>query len=242
MYKGKLFGKTTIATIAYLGGVPALPEPFVHSWTDMIQYNNDYLVEPNQRIYYTRATVSYHSFARNSLVDGMQGDWMLMMDIDHQFEPDIAARMLNMMNKHDIDVMVAPYLYKSEPHPPVLYGYNPKTKHKFIIGDWKKDVELIQIHSAGAGCLMVRRKVFQKIKEKLKQSAFDIYNHKGAMLSEDHSFFERLHKLKIPTFFSPQIEFPHLVYKKLTIEEDYDRTGLKIKRESNVKGFKTLTK
>lgn len=160
-----LIGKKTIGTIAYMGGVMALPEPFVWSWTQMIQYNSEFLENEQERIHYNRATVSYHSFARNSLVDSMQGDWLLMLDTDHQFEPDIALRMLNKMNTYNIDVLAAPYLYKSSPHPPVLYGYDTKKKEKYIIADWDKEnnPEIMPIYGAGAGCLMVRKKVFDEI-------------------------------------------------------------------------------
>src|SRR5260221_14071461 len=145
----------------------SLPEPFLHSWQQMIEYNNEYFTTQDERIFYTRATVSYHSFARNSLVDQTRGDWILMLDTDVTFEPDILVRMLNKMNKFDIDVLVAPYLYKSSPHPPVLYGYDPDKKEKFIIEDWQKDesVDLIPFRSAGGGCLLIRRKELEKIKK-----------------------------------------------------------------------------
>lgn len=229
-----ILGKRIIGTCCYLGGVPTLPEPFVNCWTQMIQYNNEYLLEENQSIYYTRATVSYHSFARDTLVDQMQGDFILMLDTDQTFEPDLLARMLNLMNKHKVDVLVAPYVYKSEPHPPVLYGYNPKTKKRFIIGDWSNNAEIIQIHAAGGGCMLIKRKVFDKIKSKLKTSPFSI----DPPYSEDHSFFEKLHKLRIKAYFAPNIEIGHLVFKSLTIDKDYDRINMKTEKESNVHGFK----
>lgn len=228
-----LLGKNTIGTIAYMGGVVALAEPFVWSWTQMIQYNDEHLVEPNERINYDRATVSYHSFARNTLVDKMQGKWLLMMDTDHQFEPDIAARMLAKMDKHNIDVLVGVYQYKAEPYVPVLYGYNPKNKKRYIIGDWKKNVDVIQIHSAGAGCLMVRGTVFERIKKELKENPFDIRD----AYSEDHSFFERCHELGIKAFFSPNIESHHLIFKALSLDEDYDRASVSVRREGSVVGF-----
>lgn len=234
MRRKMLIGKKIIGSCVYLGGIPTLPEPFVNCWSQMIQYNNEYLLGPEESIYYTRATVSYHSFARDTLVDQMQGDWILMLDTDQTFEPDLLARMLNLMNKHKVDVLVVPYVYKSDPHPPVLYGYNPKTKKKFIIGDWGKEAEIIQMHSAGGGCLLVKRKVFDKIKSQLKTSPFAIMEP----YSEDHSFFERLHKLKIKAYFAPNIDLGHLVFKSLTVAKDYDRIANKTEKESDVQGFK----
>lgn len=232
-----LLGKKILGTCSYLGGIMALPEPFVHSWTQMIQYNAEYLLEQGQTINYDRATVSYHSFARNSLVDQIKGDWLLQIDTDQTFEPDTLARMLHLMDKHKIDVMVAPYVYKSEPHPPVMYGYNKKTKAKYIVGDWDKSAELVRIKGAGAGFLLVRRKVFEKIKTKLKCSPFDIYFENNTIpYSEDHSFFERCWKLKIPVYFSPQITVKHLKFRELDINKDYDRTKVKIDKEHIILG------
>lgn len=228
-----LIGKNTIGTIAYLGGVMALPEPFVWSWAQMIEYNAEHLATAAERIHYDRATVSYHSFARNTLAQRMNGKWLLMMDTDHQFEPDIAARMLYKMDIYDIDVLVGTYQFKSPPYAPVLFGYNPKTDKRYVIGDWKKDVDVMQIHSAGAGCLMVRRSVFDRIKDELKEEPFDIMSP----WSEDHSFFERLHKLGIKAYFSPNIEAHHLVYRSLSIDDDYDRKNIKVRREATVEGF-----
>lgn len=213
-----LIGRKTIGTIGFMGGVPSLPTPFVWCWTQMIQFNNEYFEDQETRINYDRATVSWHPFARNSLVDRMQGDWLLMLDTDHTFEPDIALRMWRMMDKYGIDVLTTPYVYKAEPHPPVLYGYSKK-KGKFIIGDWERGEgkEIMQIRSSGGGCLMVNKTVFDKIKKKIKQNPFDTIGD----ISEDHSFFDRIWKLRIKAWAAMNMEVGHLVYKPLTFK-DYD--------------------
>lgn len=232
-------GKNVIGTISYLGGVMSLPEPFVDSWTKMIQYNYEYALNQGELIKYDRATVSYHSFARNSLVENMQGDWLLQLDTDVTFEPDILCRMLNyltnaVVNGGSVDVLCGLYLYKNSPHPPVAYAWDPKKKEKFILGDFQKDSELIQLKSAGAGCLLVRKSVFDRMRAELKCSPFDIYFDNKMPLSEDHSFFERCWNLKIPVYASPNIWVNHLKYKELT-EKDYDRTGLNIEWVDNFK-------
>lgn len=208
-----------------------IPEPFLRSWQKMIEYTSEYLVQPTERIYYTRASVSYHSFARNSLVDQMQGEWLLQLDADVTFEPDLVARMLLKMDKFNIDVLVAPYLYKSDPHPPVLYGWNGK--EKTLMGDWQRTgADLIPIWGAGAGCLLVRRKVFDTITKKLHCSPFDIYTDKqGTPHSEDHSFFARCWKLKIPVYAHPDLFVNHLIYKELKVDTDYVPNRENLKRD-----------
>lgn len=227
-----LIGRKPIGTIAYMGGVPTLPEPFVWSWGQMIQYNNDYLINGNESVFYDRATVSYHSFARNTLVQRMKGDWMLMLDTDHKFDPDVTARMLAKMNKYNIDVLVGLYLYKFEPHSPVLYRWNEENENLELIGDWDKDVELFEVGSSGGGCLLVKKSVFDRIKKELKEEPFDII----PPFSEDHSFFQRLRKLGIKAYCDPSIEFPHLTFKALTLK-DYDKESIKLSPKYEVEGL-----
>lgn len=228
-----LIGRQTIGTVAYMGGILTIPEPFVKAWSDMIQYNYEYLTLPNERILYNRATVSYHSFARNSLVDQMEGEWIFMLDTDIIFEPDILARMLHKMEKYNVDVLTCVYPYKAYPHAPVLYGRNPKTKKKYIIGDWEKEADIMQIHSSGAGCLLIRKSVIDKMKAK-NQNPFDIMEP----YSEDHSFFERLHKLKVKAYCAPDIEIRHLTYKELSVQKDYKKEDMRIGEKVNVDGYK----
>jgi hypothetical protein len=228
-----LLGKKIIGTIAYMGGVTAVPEPFLWSWSQMVQYNADYMVEGNQTIFYNRVMASYHSFARNVLVDTMQGDWLLMLDTDHEFEPDLAARMLFQMNKHNIDVLVGIYQYKREPYPPVLYRWNDKGTALEPIGKWDSNATIFQIGSAGGGCMMVRKKVFDEIQTKLHVKPFDIC----APFSEDHSFFKYLRRLRIKAYCHPDIQSHHLIYKALSLK-DYDMSDLTFSKRHKVTGFK----
>lgn len=220
-----IMGRQIAGTVAFLGGVMSLPEPFVQSWTQMLQYNYEYL-EP---IKYDRATVSYHSLARNSLVENMQGDWLLQLDTDITFDPDLAARMAHKMDAWSIDVLVGLYLYKATPHPPVAYIYDPVKKEKRILGDFQHDADLIPLRSAGGAALMVRRNVFDRIKKELGESPFDIYMDGKAALSEDHSFFERCWKLKIPVYAAPDVWVNHLMYKPLT-EKDFNKAEVQVEK------------
>jgi len=226
-----ILGNKFIGTIAYLGGLPAVLERFCWSWGQLIQYNTEYLCAPGQYVHYDRTTVSFHSFARNSLVDRMHGDWLLMLDTDHSPEPDLAVRMLSVMNKNNIDVLSALYLHKTPPHSPVLYQMEGEEIKP--IGDWDKSVTAFQIGSAGGGALMIRRKVFDRIRLELKDGPFDIEFPYG----EDHSFFRRLRKLGIISYAAPRIESPHLMIRPVTYDEDFEHTGIKFGSRIEVQAF-----
>ena len=224
----------TIGTIGYMGGVMALPEPFCWSMVQMVQYNHDYVCDPGERIYYIRATNSFHSFARNTMVKQFKGDWLLMMDTDHSFQPDILSRMLRVLTlKPEVQVLSALYQYKGPPHAPKLYRFGKTYKDFNVLGKWDipKNTNktggkfLVPIDMAGAGCLLIKREVFEKMKKRFKEDPFDIIHPYG----EDNSFFLRLKKIGIQAYCDPTIEFPHLEYKEITMK-DFDADSLSYKK------------
>jgi Glycosyl transferase family 2 len=223
-----LLANKCIGSVAYMGGVPAVLEDFCWSWGQMIQINSELLCNIGEYVYYNRAKASFHSMARNSLVDAMQGDWLLMFDTDHAFEPDICVRMVHRMNKYDIDVLSGVYTYKMPPFAPLLFK---EEEDQFrVIGKWEGGVDLYPMDSAGAGCLLVKRSVFDKIRKELKQSPFDIEYPFG----EDHSFFRRCKKLGINTWFDPRIECHHLAVVRRNVSE---LEGCVFNEKQKVKGM-----
>ena len=217
-----LYGRKPLGTIGYLGGLMSLPEPFCWSFAQMIQYNSDYVCQANESIHYLRAMISFHAAARNSLVDQMLGDWLLMLDTDITFEPDLLARLLMIFNRQldtgqSIDVLAGLYQHKANPHHPVLYMWGEKENEFLHMGDWDRvDGHCVMpIASAGAGCLLVRRSVYDRIKQELKESPFDITHPFG----EDHSFFLRLKKLGLQGYCDPLITVNHLQLTPLSMSD-----------------------
>jgi len=220
-----------LGTIAYMGGVMSVPERFAWSWTQMILYNKDYLVEPGEDVFYTRAVVSYHSAARNSLVEQIRGDWLLMLDTDHGFEPDIAVRLLHLADKHEVDVVTGFYQFKGPPHSPVIFALDEAGEKITAIGDWQPGLELLQVGSAGAGCLLVRRSVYERIERELSCKPFDVTPPYG----EDHSFFLRLAKLGIKAYCAVNVKAYHLEVREIDLD-DYDRSDVKFSDRMLVEG------
>lgn len=218
--------RTVIGTIAYMGGVPAVLEEFCWAWSQMVQYNADYACGPKEQILYLRTKVSDHAFARSVLAASFQGDWLLMLDTDHQFEPDLAARLLREFEANDLDVLTGFYTYRQPPYAPVLFVKNPYGVLQNL-GAWDKPEGdrpyLTPIDAAGGGCLLVRRRVFERIATELHEQPFA---HRGAF-SEDHSFFDRCRELGIQAYCCPSIESPHLTVRTVTLA-DYDTTDLPI--------------
>lgn len=194
-------------TVAYMGGVPTLPEPFVWSWSQMLVFNGERLPFP---VHYDRATMSHHSTARNQLAARFVGDWLIMLDTDHWFEPDLVWRILDRASRYNLDVLSGLYRYKSWPHSPVAYCWGDKSKGQrtlIKIGAWPEDSPLFQVDAAGGGCLFVRRTVFDRIREELQEEPFDSTKD---LQGEDIAFFDRLRRLGIPAWLDTRIKAQHL--------------------------------
>jgi hypothetical protein len=215
-----------IGSIAYLGGLPAVLEPFCWAWGQLIQYNTEYLCAPGEYVHYDKATVSFHSFARNSLVERFLGDWLLMLDTDHVPDPDLAMRLVTVMLQADVSVVSGVYCHRTPPQSPVLYQWNDGGTGLSPIGDWDRDVKLIEVGSAGGGALLVRRSVYDRIRAELHSGPFDITPPFG----EDHSFFKRCRTLGIPVYAAPTIESRHLEVRSFGLDTYMPPDGLTANR------------
>jgi hypothetical protein len=98
----------------------------------------------------------------------------------------------------------------------VLYTLNSQNKLATIT-NWENK-QLIPIDSAGAGTLLIRRNVIERIGAELKEEPFSI----TPPYSEDNSFFSRTRKLGIQAYCTPYIESLHLRTQPLS-SADYER-------------------
>ena len=221
-----LYGKKIIGTVAYMMGIPSVEKEFVWSAMQMQQYNSEFLCGEGEIINYIKPGFSAHSEARNWIADNMQGDWVLMLDCDHWFSGRLLARMLRLMYKYNLPILSGLYQFRHEPHPAVMFTdgetkENPFNLIDFTIKDFPRENELIKVASTGGGCLLIKKEVFQEIKNKLIERPF---SHRPPF-SEDHSFFLRCKELNIPVHVAPWIECHHIHHIKLKIE-DHDNMDI----------------
>lgn len=201
-----IHGRRPLGTVAYIA-TPFVPEAFMWSFAQLLTCCAEYVAPNGYYIHPDHATGSGQIIARNELVKKMQGDWLLQIDSDHTFEPDLLLRMLTLFENNKLDVLTGIYHYKQPPHNPVLFQYEDG-KYKAILGwDRHDEVKLLPIGAAGGGCLLVRRKVFDRIRNEQNAMPFD---QCPPSLYDDFNFFERCRLLGIKCWCAPHVEALHL--------------------------------
>lgn len=229
-----IVGRKPIGTISYMGGVMAVPEEFCWSWGQMLTYNSEIWLadSPNEFIHYSRARASDHAPSRNMLAATMHGDWLIQFDTDHTFDCDIAHRLVRLADEAGVDVVSGVYQFKHAPHSPVAFHYDENGASR-PIASWSKEAKLLEVGATGAGCLFVRRSVFDKISKECTDQPFTRF----VGWSEDHSFFRRCHEVGIKTYLAPHLECNHLRVHQISLDE-YEMDDQMAEAQFAVGGFR----
>jgi GT2 family glycosyltransferase len=125
--------------------------------------------------------------ARNDLVEralNHDPDYIFFIDSDMIFPENILDNLINM----DKDIASALYFMKSPPYKPIAKIMKDKL---FCIIDAIQLNQIIEVDAVGLGCCLIKREVFEKIKEEEKK-IFDTMEYKVGdktqLLSEDTFF------------------------------------------------------
>ncbi len=162
------------------------------------------------------------------------------MDTDHKFDPDIVGRLVRLADYAQVDVLSAVYQMKSAPHVPVVFQWiklhedaSPTLQPMWwdLEHDDGPRPKLLEIGSAGAGCLFIRRSVFDRI----AATGENPFDHTQGF-SEDHSFFLRCKELGIKCYAALDIHSYHLRVAPVTLD-DLDTETLVTSQGHYVGGF-----
>lgn len=186
----------------------------------MVAFNSEYVCGPRQFVNYSKSRHSLHHVARNQMVQEMLGEYLWMVDTDHTFEPDIFARLVNAAKMFRLDVVSGLYLKKQPPYRPAAWKWNDDGGHSEL-SDISMD-NVLQVGAVGAGCLLVHRRVFDRIEKEMKEDPFSVREF-GVTTGEDFAFCKRLKMLNIPIGLVPWIQCRHLIVKPLDVENDFQR-------------------
>lgn len=198
-------------------GMDCVRGRFAESLAQMVSYTQvELLRNGNLPMYIHKAPCTYHSLARNSLVEHMQGDWLFMTDTDHQFAPDMLVRLLRLSIKYNSDVISGMYCSKYPPHRIIAGIWTNDDKLAHPVVEWNKEKEILNLPGpVGGGCMLIKRGVFDRIKNELKELPFLEYNN----YSEDYAFCHRCKRLGIPIHLAINVESHHLIDHAISLED-----------------------
>ncbi len=218
----KLIRRKPIGAVAFMSGISYCFTETMQCAIEMARFNARHIEGDDKHIEYVHTTISLHSKARNQLAEqriGGPDGWMLQVDLDLIWRPSSLKTLLNTMfrktpqHPDGLDVVCGIYHKKHPPHMPVIMNHN---------GKWYDEIseipdEPFTVGGGGGGHLLVRNRVFDRIKAELKQDPFDHYyyepteeNPDGGPLSEDLSFFKRCQRLGIEVWCDPMVQCGHI--------------------------------
>lgn len=151
--------------------------------------------------------------ARNLMVEKMWGHplqptHLFFVDSDMVLPSDALMKLL----KDDCDIVSGLYRKRVPPHEPLAYRMD---KNKTFQPIAAKEKGLIEVDVVGAGCLLIKRQVFEKIPGIWFQSQWREEGH----ISEDFFFCEQARKAGVPVFVNTAVKAVHIEALGITTSE-----------------------
>ena len=90
-----------------------------------------------------------------------EADYVLWLDSDMVFEPDLLERMFKVMHENDLDILTGLYFRRVHPYTPVLFD---RLEMQRGVCEWSnfKELpnELFEVGGCGFGCVLMKTDVF----------------------------------------------------------------------------------
>jgi len=182
---------------------------------------------------------------RNSLVRRFleygKADWMLMLDDDMTFKPDLLERLLEFADPEDAPV-VGGLCFGFDDKAniqPTLFGLVGDESSPQVIRyhEWPPDA-MFQVAATGTACLLIHKTVFERLRDiQLPQrngrpgfnDAFPWFQeteHDGGPVSEDITFCWRVGLAGIPIYVNTAVQLGHIKDRELTMDAYFAQRGM----------------
>ena len=139
-----------------------VPAPFCQSLAQLKKVGECVLAMKSGSLIYT---------SRNSLATmaiQMDADYVFWLDSDMVFRPDTLVRMMDTVQKHDIDMLTGLYFRRVPPYSPVLFD-KLEMRTKTVL-DWSEfktiPEDLFEVGGCGFGCVLVNTEVLISVQGK----------------------------------------------------------------------------
>ena len=147
--------------------------------------------------------------SRNSLATKAlqsEADYVFWLDSDMVFEPDTLIRMMDTLQKNDLDILTGLYFRRVPPYTPVLFSKLDKRTE--TIFDWAEPKELpdhlFEVEGCGFGCVMMKTEVIAAVRDKYS----DLFGHLPGY-GEDLSFCIRARGCGYRIWADPKVQVGH---------------------------------
>lgn len=162
--------------------------------------------------------------ARNALVRNFlatDGEWLFMVDDDMVFQSNALAELLKTADKKERPV-VGGFAYAAgrDGYFSTIWTLD-EDRNPVRVDDYPPG-EVLRVVGTGAACLLVHRKVFEKIEEKYGDTPWPWFQEtslRGHTVGEDFTFCIRVGEAGFPIHVDTSIEFGH--EKTVNIDRDF---------------------
>lgn len=167
-----------------------------------------------------RVAAARNAIVRTFLTERPNANWLLMLDSDMVFEPDLVDRLLNVSQDNDVKIVGGLCFgggYTNEIFPTM---YMMEGENIGPIADIPED-KLVRVDGTGAACLLVHRSVYDamigKFEDPHQWFAETIWH--GKEIGEDLSFCLRAKLCGFDTYVHTGIQVGHARTKVLGIND-----------------------
>lgn len=179
-----------------------VPAPFCGSLAKLRKVGNCMLAMQMGSLIYT---------SRNSLATQAiqaEADYVLWLDSDMVFEPNLLERMMAVLTENDLDILTGLYFRRTPPYSPVLFD---KLEIKDNLTEWSEFSEipnhLFEVGGCGFGCVLMRTDPFLDV-----QSRFGNMFVPVGDTGEDLAFCWRARQCGFKVWCDPTIICGHVGY------------------------------
>lgn len=179
-----------------------VPVPFCQSLAMLQKVGECTLAMKAGSLIYT----SRNDLAMNAVQSDM--DYVFWMDSDMSFPPDTLVRMIDTLQKHDLDILTGLYFRRVPPYSPVLFDQLEMRRNICCWSEFKSiPDELFEVGGCGFGCVLMKTEVFLSVQSKHGNMFAPIGNN-----GEDIAFCIRARDCGYKIWCDPSIICGHVGY------------------------------
>lgn len=179
-----------------------VPVPFCQSLAMLQKVGECTLAMKAGSLIYT----SRNDLATNAVQSDM--DYVFWMDSDMSFPPDTLVRMMETLQKHDLDILTGLYFRRVPPYSPVLFDQLEMRRNICCWSEFKSiPDELFEVGGCGFGCVLMKTEVFLSVQSKHGNMFAPIGNN-----GEDIAFCIRARDCGYKIWCDPSIICGHVGY------------------------------